>query len=76
MLTIDDLPRRPVTLARLYCGCVKFYAGHDIQVDALAVCPEPETCPGTQEVRGFYPPGYELASLSAVKSLVRTEVVG
>jgi hypothetical protein len=77
-IEIDGVAVRcePVTLAQLYCGCTTFFAGHDVEIDALACCPEPDTCPGTQKTRECYPAGYELAALSAIQSLVRTHVVG
>lgn len=66
MFTLDgvDLPSEPVTFASLYCGCIKAYAGHDIQVDDLALCPEPETC--TEHQKG----------LTAVEAVTRTHVIG
>lgn len=77
-IEIDGVAVRcePITLAHLYCGCTKFFAGHDVEIDALAWCPEPDTCPGTKKSRQSYPDGYELAALSAIESLVRTHVVG
>jgi hypothetical protein len=77
MFTLDGVVLRsePITLAHLYCGCVKVYAGHDVQVDALAWCSEPDTCPGIAEQREMYPACYSLAAATAVESLVRTHSV-
>jgi hypothetical protein len=77
-IEIDGVAVRctPITLAGLYCGCTRTCAGHDIEVGALAWCLEPDTCPGTAKTRESYPPGYKLAALSAIASVVRTHVVG
>jgi hypothetical protein len=66
MFTLDGVVLRgaPITLARLYCGCVKTYAGHETQVDDLALCPEPEAC--TEHQNG----------VTAVESAIPTYLVG
>ncbi|WP_394622386.1 hypothetical protein JNUCC0626_50485 (plasmid) [Lentzea sp. JNUCC 0626] len=77
MFTFDGVVLRsePITLAQLYCGCIKTYAGHDVQVNALALCPEPDTCPGIAEQREMYPSCFSLAAATAVASLVRAHAV-
>jgi hypothetical protein len=64
MFTLDgfEFPTEPITLAALYCGCEKVYRGHDVQVDGLALCPQPETCTGHQN------------GITAIESLVQTFV--
>lgn len=66
MFTLDgvDLRSAPITLARLYCGCIKTYAGHETQVDDLALCPEPATC--TEHQNG----------MTAVEAVTQTHLVG
>lgn len=75
MFTIDGVAvrSRPITMARLYCGCITFVAGHGVQLDALAWCPEPGTCPGTQQQPTAYG---SLRALTAVQAVLRTHLVG
>jgi hypothetical protein len=63
--TLDgfEFPTEPITLAALYCGCEKVYRGHDVHVDGLALCPQPETCTGHQN------------GITAIETLVHTFVV-
>ncbi|MFI5593474.1 hypothetical protein ACIA5G_51195 [Amycolatopsis sp. NPDC051758] len=64
--TIDglDVHTEPITLAQLYCGCEKFFLGHDVYVDGLALCPNPDTCTGHQD------------GVTAVEDFVHTFVAG
>ncbi|WP_410570648.1 hypothetical protein [Amycolatopsis sp. cmx-4-61] len=64
MFTFDglDFHTEPITLAQLYCGCEKFFLGHDVYVDGPALCPNPDTCTGHQD------------GVTAVEDLVQTFV--
>lgn len=66
MVTIDGIPvrSRPISWVRLYCGCTTFYDRHHTQVDDLALCPTPDPCTGHDH------------GVTAVKSILRTELVG
>ena len=52
-----------ITIARLHCGCVQFYIGHDVEVNLPVLCAGPDN---------DHPTGH---GETAIQRVIRTAVV-